>query len=117
MVFSEGVGKKRISLERFVAVTSSNPAKLFGLYPRKGTIQVGSDADLVLWDPNVIRTIRDEDMLSASGFSVYSGWEVKGWPLVTVRRGEVVYENGKVTGKAGSGKLLRRERWNRPTLP
>lgn len=117
MLFSEGVGKKRISLERFVAVTSSNPAKLFGLYPRKGTLKVGSDADLVLWDPNVIRTIRDEDMLSASGFSVYAGWEVKGWPLVTVRRGEVVYENGRVTGKAGSGKLLKRERWNRPTLP
>ncbi len=117
MLFSEGVGKNRITLERFVAVTASNPAKLFGLYPRKGTIAVGSDADLALWDPEETRTIRDEDMLSGSGFSVYSGWEVTGWPRVTIRRGEVVYENGEVTGQPGSGRLLQRRRWQRPTLP
>ncbi len=117
MLFSEGVGKKRITLERFVAVTATNPAKLFGLYPRKGTIAVGSDADLALWDPNETRTIRDEEMLSGSGFSVYAGWVVTGWPLVTIRRGEVVYEDGKVTGKAGSGQLIERQRWQRPTLP
>ncbi len=117
MLYSEGVVKKRITLERFVQVTASNPAKLFGLYPRKGIIAVGSDADIVLWDPNETRTIRDEDMLSGSGFSVYSGWEVTGWPVMTIRRGEVVYENGKVTGKAGSGQLIRRQKWQRPTLP
>ena len=117
MLFSEGVGKKRITLERVVAVTATNPAKLFGLYPRKGTIAVGSDADLALWDPNETRTIRDEEMLSGSGFSVYAGWVVTGWPLVTIRRGEVVYEDGKVTGKAGSGQLIERQRWQRPTLP
>ena len=73
MLYSEGVVRGRISEERFVAVTSTNAAKLFGLYPRKGTIAVGSDADIVLWDPDETRTIRDEDMLSGAGFSVYSG--------------------------------------------
>ena len=117
MLYSEGVVKKRITIERFVQVTASNPAKLFGLYPRKGVIAVGSDADLALWDPNETRMIRDEDMLSGSGFSVYAGWEVTGWPLITIRRGEVVYEDGKVTGEPGSGELLERNKWNHPTLP
>ena len=117
MLYSEGVVKKRITVERFVQVTASNPAKLFGLYPQKGLIAVGSDADLTLWDPRETRTIKDEDMLSGSGFSVYAGWEVTGWPIVTIRRGEVVYENGEIIGKAGSGKLLKRKKWNNPTLP
>lgn len=115
MLFSEGVRTTRITLEQFVAVTSTNPAKLFGLYPRKGTIAVGSDADLVLRDPNETRTIRDADMLSRAGFSVYAGWQVTGWPRVTIRRGEVVYQDGKVTGEAGSGLLVPRQRWQRPT--
>ena len=70
MLFSEGVNKGRIDLKRFVALTSTNAAKLFGLYPRKGTIAVGSDADVVLWDQNARRPIRDEDILSGTGFSV-----------------------------------------------
>ncbi|WP_310790080.1 amidohydrolase family protein [Candidatus Palauibacter polyketidifaciens] len=114
MLYSEGVVRGRISEERFVAVTSTNAARLFGLYPRKGTIAVGSDADIVLWDPNETRTIRDEDMFSGAGFSVYSGWEVTGWPVMTLRRGEVVYENGEVLAGAGSGELLRRGRWRAP---
>ena len=114
MLYSEGVVQGRISEERFVAVTSTNAAKLFGLYPRKGTIAVGSDADIVLWDPDVTRTIRDEDMFSGAGFSVYSGWEVTGWPVLTLRRGEVVYENGVILAGPGSGELLRRGRWRAP---
>ena len=110
MLFSEGVVTGRISAERFVAVTATNPAKLFGLYPQKGTIAVGSDADLVLWDPSETRTVRDEDMLSATGYSVYSGWEVTGWPTMTLRRGEIVYEAGEIRAPAGSGQLLRRGR-------
>ena len=116
MLYSEGVRTGRISVERFVAVTATNPAKLFGLYPRKGTIAVGSDADLVLWDPDETRTIRDEDMLSGSGYSIYSGWEVTGWPRMTIRRGEVVYEDGHVTGTAGSGQLANRDRFETPML-
>ena len=114
MLWSEGVVQGRISEERFVAVTSTNAAKLFGLYPRKGTVAVGSDADLVLWDPDETRTIRDEDMFSGAGFSVYSGWEVTGWPVMTLRRGEVVYENGEILAGAGSGELLRRGGWQAP---
>ena len=114
MLYSEGVVRGRISEERFVAVTSTNAAKLFGLYPRKGTVAVGSDADIVLWDPDETRTIRDEDMFSGAGFSVYSGWNVTGWPVMTLRRGEVVYENGEILAGAGSGELLRRGRWQAP---
>lgn len=116
MLHSEGVRTGRISLERFVEVTSTNPAKLFGLYPRKGTIAVGSDADLVLWDPRETRTIRDEDMLSGSGYSVHAGRVVTGWPTLTMRRGEVVYRGGEVLGAAGSGALLRRDPWRGPPL-
>jgi len=109
MLFSEGVGQKRLSLERFVAVTSTNAAKLFGLYPQKGTIAVGSDADLVLWDPAETRIIRDEDMLSNTGFSLYSGTEVTGWPQMTLRRGAVVYQDGTVRAELGSGRLVKRK--------
>jgi len=114
MLYSEGVLTGRITEEQFVAVTATNPAKLFGLYPRKGTIAVGSDADLVLWDPDETRAIRDEDMLSATGYSVYAGWEVTGWPRMTIRRGEIVYEDGRIKAQPGSGELLRRERWQAP---
>ena len=114
MLFSEGVVTGRISVERFVAVTATNPARLFGLYPRKGTIAVGSDADIVLWDPDEVRTVRDEDMFSNRGYSVYAGREVTGWPVVTIRRGQIVYENGEVRATTGSGQLLLRGRWQAP---
>ena len=114
MLYSEGVVQGRISEERFVAVTSTNAAKLFGLYPQKGTVAVGSDADIVLWDPDETRTIRDEDIFSGAGFSVYSGWDVTGWPVMTLRRGEVVYEDGEILAGAGGGELLRRGRWQAP---
>jgi dihydropyrimidinase len=114
LLYSEGVRKGRITLERMVALTATNPAKLFGLYPRKGTIAVGSDADVVIWDPNLKRTIRDEDQLANARFSIFSGWEVTGWPVVTIRRGEVVYQGGKVLATAGSGQLAPRQHWQRP---
>ena len=116
MLFSDGVHGDRIPLSRFVEVSSTNPAKLFGLYPRKGTIAVGSDADLVLWDPGETRTIRDEDMFSGSGYSVHAGRVVTGWPTLTMRRGEIVYQDREIQGEAGSGQLLRRSRWQDPGL-
>ena len=106
MMFSEGVLKERITLEQFVAVTSTNAAKLFGMYPRKGTIQVGSDADIVIWDPTITKTIRDEDQLSNVKYSTYAGWEVTGFPRTTIRRGEVVYDNDQVIAQPGSGKFI-----------
>lgn len=108
VLFSEGVAKGRIPVERFVEITSTNPARLFGLYPGKGTIAVGSDADLVLWAPEERRTIRNDMLLSRAGFSLFEGWEVTGWPHLTIRRGDVVYEEGRITAQPGSGRLLRR---------
>ena len=107
MLWSEGVRTGRISRERFVEVTSANAARLFGLHPRKGAIAVGSEADVVLFDPELTRTI-DRDMVrSSAGHSVYEGWTVTGWPVVTLRRGEVVFEDGRVVGRPGSGQLVR----------
>lgn len=108
MLFSEGVRTKRLSIEQFVAVTSTNPAKLFGLYPRKGTIAVGSDADLVVWDGSMTRKIDGARMNSRCDYSPYDGFEVTGWPKWTLSRGEIVAENGKVIAKAGRGELAKR---------
>ena len=114
LLYSEGVRKGRISLEQMVAISSTNPAKLFGIYPQKGTIAVGSDADIVLWDPNLTRTVRDEDELGNGKFSIFSGWQLTGWPVTTIRRGVAVFEKGKVVAEPGSGQLPGRHRWQRP---
>jgi dihydropyrimidinase len=108
MLYSEGVRRGRISLNKLVEVTSANAAKLFGLYPRKGTIAVGSDADLVLFNPNLTRTVESSILKSRAGYSVYEGWEIIGWPMLTLRRGEVVFEQDVVRGRPGSGMLLKR---------
>ena len=108
MLFSEGVVKGRISLEQFVAVTTENAAKLFGLYPKKGAIAPGSDADLVIWDSAEKRTIEDADVLSKTGYSVFSGTEVTGWPRITIRRGEIVYQKGRVSAAGMSGRIVAR---------
>jgi dihydropyrimidinase len=113
VLYSEGVVKGRLSLERFVELYSTNSAKLFGLYPRKGTIAVGSDADLVIWDPDETREIERDGLFSRAGFSLFEGWTVTGWPRMTIRRGEVAYENGRITAQPGSGQVLRRG----PTQP
>lgn len=110
MLFSEGVRTRRISLSRFVELTSTNAAKLFGLFPRKGTVSVGSDADLVVWDPDLRRTVDGSTMYSRSGYSVYDGFSIQGWPVWTVSRGEIVFEDGAVTADRGRGQWLRCER-------
>jgi dihydropyrimidinase len=109
--FSEGVVKGRISVERFVETTSSRTAQIMGLYPRKGVVREGSLADLVILDPELTDTVRASDDPSGSDYVLYEGWEVTGWPVVTIRRGEVVYENGSVTATTGTGKLAPREPW------
>jgi dihydropyrimidinase len=106
LLYSEGVLKGRISLSRWVELTSTNAAKLFGMYPQKGTISVGSDADLVVWDTNRKRTINVDDMQSASDYEVFEGWEIQGWPTHTISRGDVVFENDKVTGARGRGQRV-----------
>jgi dihydropyrimidinase len=108
VLYSEGVRKGRLTLQRFVEVTSTNAAKLFGLFPRKGTIAVGSDADLVVWDPEARRPIVGAEGMSRSGYSLYEGWDVVGAPAQTISRGEVVYADGEVLGESGHGQLVHR---------
>jgi dihydropyrimidinase len=106
MLYSEGVRRGRLSLQRMVDVTSANAARLFGLYPRKGALGVGSDADIVVLDPEHMRTVTASMLKSHADYSVYEGWDVTGWPVVTIRRGEVVYRDDQVVGRAGSGQVL-----------
>ncbi|MEM7019058.1 MAG: amidohydrolase family protein [Pseudomonadota bacterium] len=108
MLYSAGVLTGRISLEQFIAATSTNPAKLFGLYPQKGTIAVGSDADLIVWDDEKTRVIDGATMFSRADYSPYDGFKVTGWPHWTFSRGELVFEEGKILGTPGRGQLVRR---------
>ena len=105
IIYTEGVSKRGMSLERFVAVTSSNAARILGLYPRKGAVAPGSDADLVVFDPTARRVLRAQD-LHGSDYSAWDGWEVHGWPAVVVLRGKVVVEHGKLAGQAGDGRRV-----------
>jgi dihydropyrimidinase len=109
LLFSEGVQKGRIDLHRFVALASTNHAKLYGLYPRKGTIAVGSDADLAIWDPDRRATARWADLHDNVGYTPYEGREITGWPVTVISRGRVVVENGKLNAAKGSGQFLRCE--------
>jgi dihydropyrimidinase len=113
MLYSEGVRAGRIPLGRLVEVTATNTARLFGLYPRKGVIAVGSDADIVVFDPERRRTIEASMLKSNADYSVYEGVAVTGWPEVTIRRGEIVFRDDQVVGAPGSGKLVSRG----PTMP
>ena len=108
IVYTEGVVKRGISPERFVAVTSANAAKILGLYPRKGAIAAGSDADIVVFDPALRRTLRSED-LHGSDYSAWDGWEVYGWPSLVMLRGRVVVEDRKLRDGAGAGRRVPRK--------
>jgi dihydropyrimidinase len=109
IVFSEGVAKGRIDPCEFVRLTATNPAKLFGLYPRKGTIAPGSDADIVIWDATRRVTITNALLQHVIDYTPYEGLEVTGWPVATIRRGEIVMRDGKVQAEPGSGQFLARE--------
>jgi dihydropyrimidinase len=115
VLFSEG-RRRGLSLERFVALTSTNAARLFGLYPAKGTIAPGSDADLVLWDPADTHPVERRSLFSKAGFSLFEGFEVTGWPRITIRRGEIVYRDGAIQAAAGSGEVLTRRPTQDPSL-
>jgi dihydropyrimidinase len=107
LLFSEGVGKGRIDLPKFVALTATNAGKLYGLYPRKGTLAVGSDADLAIWDPDKEVTITQPMLHDAMDYTPYEGKMIKGWPVTTLLRGEVIAEGGEFIGTAGKGCFLK----------
>ena len=100
ILFSEGVMKGRIDLPRFVALTSTNHARTYDMYPRKGTIAIGSDADITIWDPQLRRTIRHAELHDAADYSPYEGFEVTGWPETVILRGIPVIEGGTMTARA-----------------
>jgi len=109
VLFSEGVNKGRLSINRFVAVTSTNASRIFGMYPQKGIIAQGSDADLVLVDPEREKTLSVKDSLIGLDWSTFDGFRVKGIPALTMLRGKVIAEDGKFIGQRGDGKFLKRQ--------
>ena len=109
LMFHHGVNKGNITLNRFVEITAEAPARIFGLYPRKGVIAAGSDADIVIWDPNADFTISAATHHMRVDFSMFEGYKVKGNARQVFSRGELVVENGKFLGKVGRGQYLRRE--------
>lgn len=108
ILFSKGVAEGRITASEFVALTSTNHAKMYGLYPEKGSIGVGFDADLVLWDPKRKEVLRQEIMHHGADYIPYEGMQVTGFPVMTLLRGEVVMEEGKVLAQPGQGRFLKR---------
>jgi len=109
LVYTGGVHDKRFSPNRFVQLVSTAPAKLFGLYPRKGTVAIGSDADLLVFDPNEEQTISAKTHHMRVDYSMFEGIRVKGVPKVVLLRGRTIIENGKFVGKPGAGEFLKRE--------
>jgi dihydropyrimidinase len=108
-LFSEGVGKERIDLQTFVAITATNPAKLFGLHPRKGSIACGMDADIGIWDPDLRRTIYNSGLHHAVDHTPYEGMTLTGWPVATLVRGQPVMEAGVRLAEPGFGQFQPRE--------
>jgi dihydropyrimidinase len=109
ILWSYGVRKGRISANRFVALTSTNPSKAFGLYPRKGALLPGSDADIVLWDPERRLTYGVAQACHRTDYNLYEGWEVVGFPEKVFLRGRIIVDRGEWLGRAGTGRFLRRQ--------
>jgi dihydropyrimidinase len=108
VLFDMMVSKGRLGLSKFVELTSTAPAKIYNLYPRKGSIAIGADADLALWDPSVEITLSDGMMHDRAGYTPFAGRKVKGWPVTVLRRGEIIVSDGKLGAKPGSGQFLPR---------
>ncbi len=106
LVLSEGVNKKRITLEKAAKVLSENPAKRFGLYPKKGHIAVGADADLVIVDLAIEKKVKASDLHYKVGWTPYEGWILKGWPTITIVRGQVVAKEGEIIAKDGLAQFV-----------
>lgn len=109
VLLDHGVNQDRISIERVAEVTSYNTARIFGMYPRKGTIQIGSDADLIVVDLELQKTVTPELLQSYSDYTIYDGWKLSGWPVMTIVRGRVIMEDGQIDQSAlGHGQFVPR---------
>jgi dihydropyrimidinase len=108
LTYHHGVNEGRMSLERFVEVTAEAPAKIFGMYPRKGVLAAGSDADILIWDPQAKYTITAATQSMHTDYSIFEGFEVKGNARQVYSRGECVVDGGKFIGRVGRGQYLRR---------
>jgi dihydropyrimidinase len=104
-----GYHRRGLPLGRIAQIMAQNPAKIFGLYPQKGTIAVGSDADLVIVDLEAEHTVTDDATAAHSDFSIFEGMTFNGWPVMTIARGEIIAEGGRLVGTPGRGRYLRRE--------
>lgn len=109
LLFSEGVVKERISLNRFVELVSVNPAKLMGLYPKKGCIRADADADLVIWDKNLTKKIKAEELHQKCDYTPYEGMKVTGWPAMTMLRGKLLTDRERFIGIRGRGMFIHRK--------
>ncbi|QFU22687.1 dihydropyrimidinase [Shewanella eurypsychrophilus] len=116
LMFSEGVSKGRISPEKFVELTSFKPAKLFGLYPQKGCLLEGSDADIVIFDPEQQVTISHSMLHDNTDYTPFENYPLTGWPVMTFSRGKLVARNGEFLGTAGAGQFLRRKQFDKNRL-
>jgi dihydropyrimidinase len=110
LLFSEGVGKGRISLNKYVEVASTNAAKIFGMWPRKGTLAPGSDADIVLFDPNEKHTLSAKTHHMNVDYSAYEGWELTGKVKTVLLRGQVAIDNNKCLVEKGYGQFIKRNK-------
>ncbi len=108
LLFDAMVSKGRLSLEKFVELTATAPAKIYNLHPRKGSIAVGADADIAIWDPSREVTLSDAMMHDLTGYTPYAGRTLRGWPVTVLSRGRVVVADGKRMAEAGSGRFLAR---------
>lgn len=115
ILFSEGVSKGRIDINRFVALSSTNHAKLYGLYPRKGTIAVGSDADITIWDPSRQETLSQDILHHGADYTPYEGLQVTGWPVQTILRGKTIVVDGELVAEKGVGAYQKRALHGTPT--
>ena len=108
-MWHHGVNGGHYSANRFVEITATNPAKIFGMYPRKGTIAVGSDADIVIWDPAQEHTISAATQHMNTDYNVYEGMTVKGWADIVLLRGKIIVDGDEWLGEAGSGQYIFRQ--------
>jgi dihydropyrimidinase len=109
LMFSEGVNRGRISLQRFVEISSTNHAKIYDLHPKKGTIAISSDADIAIWDPEKEQTISQDMLHDNMDYTPYAGIRVKGWPVTSISRGRVLCDHGKLEAEPGQGEFIKRD--------